>query len=409
MKPRVHHSLPCLALLSWLALASHALACRYSVRDTGFVDLGEESYSFELQGVRDASVIQHYRRTAVTVFSEANIQFTSVEPRLDEVPAASLRDRNGRRLELARGTALPLEPKAITALLESVAESPLRRDLQEASLRHFAVVLLLDGEREAENVRVVSMAEQAIRHIATQMPSMPKPVKSPPVLRRVSQNQQSGESIALWGLGLDSARSDDPRVAVVFGRARRLGGILEGALITRTALQEHLAILGQDCECELDRSWMKGPVLPGRWDQDRQKETARALGFDPENPMVRTEISRIVHRGPGAGPRRKLPAQTQALRYSENALDELPAADVDREETPDPSGNLGSIPLEEKPTGDTHAKAIPGSPAPVTGPNSLATAAENPRPLPLSLIALATLLGVGTIGWWWVKVGKDRG
>ena len=61
-----------------------------------------------------------------------------------------------------------------------------------------------------------------------------------------------------------------PRLqAIVFGRGRRLGEPLEGALITRTVLQERLAMIGQDCECDLDRAWLKGPVLPGRWEIGR--------------------------------------------------------------------------------------------------------------------------------------------
>jgi hypothetical protein len=35
-------------------------------------------------------------------------------------------------------------------------------------------------------------------------------------------------------------------------------------------------------------------MLPVRWDEDIQAEAAKTLGFDPENPMVKMEISQIL-------------------------------------------------------------------------------------------------------------------
>jgi hypothetical protein len=38
-------------------------------------------------------------------------------------------------------------------------------------------------------------------------------------------------------------------------------------------------------------------MLPGRWDEKTQTLTAAALGFDPENPMIKLEMSQILRRG----------------------------------------------------------------------------------------------------------------
>ncbi len=35
-------------------------------------------------------------------------------------------------------------------------------------------------------------------------------------------------------------------------------------------------------------------MLPVRWDEKIQAQAAKALGFDPENPMVKMEISQII-------------------------------------------------------------------------------------------------------------------
>jgi hypothetical protein len=86
-------------------------------------------------------------------------------------------------------------------------------------------------------------------------------------------------------------------VAVLIGRGRRLGPTLKGDEITAGKLQQILAVAGQDCECDLDRSWMQGPMIPVRWGPERQQSAYNNLGFDPDNPLVKAEISRILARG----------------------------------------------------------------------------------------------------------------
>ena len=39
---------------------------------------------------------------------------------------------------------------------------------------------------------------------------------------------------------------------------------------------------------------MRGRMLPVKWDADRQTRLAKSLGFDPENPMIKLEVSRIL-------------------------------------------------------------------------------------------------------------------
>ena len=38
-------------------------------------------------------------------------------------------------------------------------------------------------------------------------------------------------------------------------------------------------------------------MIPCRWDQSKQKSAFQELKFDPQNPLVKTEISRILARG----------------------------------------------------------------------------------------------------------------
>ena len=93
------------------------------------------------------------------------------------------------------------------------------------------------------------------------------------------------------------------------GRGRRVGESMRGGLITRTALQEAMAVVGQDCECGLDRVWMQGERFPLAWGRAEKQAAFAELGFDPDNPKVKAEISRIMHaaRIPGQAANRSQP------------------------------------------------------------------------------------------------------
>ena len=98
-------------------------------------------------------------------------------------------------------------------------------------------------------------------------------------------HQDIGKERALiWSLGMDWQATEEPQASILIGRGRRLGPALKGDAITSVQLQEMLAVAGQDCECDLDRSWMQGPRMPMAWGPERQQASYQWLGFDPENP-----------------------------------------------------------------------------------------------------------------------------
>ena len=55
-----------------------------------------------------------------------------------------------------------------------------------------------------------------------------------------------------------------------------------------------MSIIGADCECGLDRKWMLGYQVPLDWPKDIRQGLSDRLGFDVDNPMVLTEMSRIL-------------------------------------------------------------------------------------------------------------------
>ena len=386
-----------------VCVSGELLACRYSVRDTGFVDLGEEAYRIVMRGDWSAEKAERLRTLARVRLSDSNL---SVVPEVlpqsggrGLVPVLVLADGRGRELELARGEVLQGDDSALASILEAAADSGLRSEILDAALGAYAVVVFFEGVREAENQMVGGALHGAVRKIERLMPSMPKPVSTPPAVIRVTRARQASERVTLWGLGFEMGSMDEPRVAVVFGRGRRIGSGLEGPLITQTAVHERLSIIGQDCECELDRAWMKGPVLPGRWDSTRQNLAARTLGFDPENPLVRTEISRIVNREAGTGSQRKLPKSTTSLGYEENALEDLQSAD---------GAGAGS---EGSGTNGVSmgAGAVAGGATVAPGPVVEPAVGGGGYGFTWVMGGAGALVMLGVFGWWWARVRKEQG
>ena len=124
---------------------------------------------------------------------------------------------------------------------------------------------------------------------------------------------------------MDSRPTPEPQAVVVRGRGRRVGESMRGGLITRTALQEAMAVVGQDCECGLDRVWMQGERFPLAWGRAEKQAAFAELGFDPDNPKVKAEISRIIARGPNSRPSGKPQSASDnfdqlALGYSEEII-----------------------------------------------------------------------------------------
>jgi hypothetical protein len=58
-------------------------------------------------------------------------------------------------------------------------------------------------------------------------------------------------------------------------------------------------------------------MLPARWTDEMQAQVAENLGFDPENPMIKMEMSMIVRRGSYSYP--SIPAG--AFGYQEFAIE----------------------------------------------------------------------------------------
>lgn len=367
-------------LVFMLAISSWVLACKYSVRDVGFVDLQSSDYqlwliSEDIEGATSGALSSEaaaWLAVARTVLVDTNVEPAVVArselaerwPAQASLPAEVLQwldadSRQGRLrslLVLPDGQAWypvewsaaptsaaavadsvgpspqytdqrrpdsPLSGELVTDLwwddLERLVDSPLRQQLLDQMLSSHCLVLVFEGSEADGNQRAREVAQRAIDRSDRWLADLPKATAGPPRMHVVTADQRRQEGLLMWSLGIDASPlaeqsipigdwagavlSPDEMLAgvvVLFGRLRPMGPPIFEPLLTAVELGERMQLVGADCECGLDRSWMQGRMAVHRWDDDRRQVAAESLGFDAENTMVKVEISRILARGGSA-------------------------------------------------------------------------------------------------------------
>ncbi len=298
-----------------------AHACRFNVRETGFVDLGNERY-FLVGYVNDqtpAGIIIDFVDVTEEMLSGSNIVFELIN--VDEqkshpavqylsnkgqqsVPTTVLISPDGQSLVFPVDESDKTFKKSLKDVLNRILYSPIRERLQNQVIDKYGVILVIEGRNKEENVLAQQAVQEALKKVTKKMDLMPKAIKNPPTLRVLKYHERSQDPILLWTFGLDTDKLDKPHAAIFYGRARWLGPLFRGEEISKNNLSEILFVIGADCECGLDKNWLRGTMLPMKWDKKTQAQITQNLGFDSENPMIKIEVNRIMrteHYDPGEG------------------------------------------------------------------------------------------------------------
>ena len=292
----------------------YAFACRYNVRETGFVDLRIEPYYLfgYISDETGADVVSKFKQVTEVGLENSNIDFEIINidqqkdhpamklidlQQLKSLPAAVLVSPDGQSYPVSLAERDRPFEETLRSAVENILSSPKREEILRKAIETYGVVLLIEGTDEQENKEAREAASDAIELISSQMDMLPKPIANPPVLVVTDQKPLSDEEILLWSLGMDGEKVSKPHAAVLYGRGRWIGPLFKGEEITEDNLANVLFVIGADCECGFDHRWLQGTMLPARWDEKMQAQVAENLGFDPENPMIKMEMSLIVRRG----------------------------------------------------------------------------------------------------------------
>jgi len=358
----------------WACLQSYtALACRYTVRDTGFVDLGAKPYRLYGYVNQDtpADIVSTFTEISHAALLDSNINIEIIDadkqkehPAMKYLdlwptksfPAAVLVSPDGQSVIVPVTERNQLFKQTLRSALDVLVSSPTRDEILQHVSTAYGAILLIEGTDVEKNVVARKAASGAIEIVGDQMRMMPKSFGQPPVLIVIDRESISREKILLWSLGLDADKVGEPRAAVLYGKMRWVGPLMKGEEISEANLTGILSVIGADCECGLDISWTQGTMLPVRWDEKVRARVAEALDFDPEHPMVKMEVSSILrteYSFPGA------PFGYTELIADSAPLSETQETSVHTDRT-DPNG-IVSEPLPGKTVSDgpIHSKSSP--------------------------------------------------
>jgi hypothetical protein len=273
-----------------------AEACRYTIREIGFSTLSKVTYVIYKIN-ENSSFIPTQQSSS---FSESNIKTFGLNLKDDTtnpiinfvkkqnltLPTYILVDPSGRMLPLVINEA----NKTIT---ETVLFSPIQKRLITELPTIYATVLLIEGTNFNENHLEKNRVLNTCKRIENIMPNMPKQVKIGPNLVVISKDNFQEEKVLLWSLGIEKI-PEHPIVFVLYGKGRVMGEKIDFEGIKEDNVYKHLSIIGADCECGLDRKWMLGYQVPLNWPKEVRQGLSDNLGFDVDNPMILTEMSRIL-------------------------------------------------------------------------------------------------------------------
>ena len=304
-------------------LVMETLACRFNVRDVGFVDLGSALYKLFLFVPNDTSSsdIDSLKSIAFATYLDSNVKaevltYGSADkagigeflPQIQDRAQAVLVSPDEKRTVSVEVTSKN-QPLSVSAWdgLESVFDSPRRNAVLSKVYEHYGVVLIVEGKNASENTRIQKMAEAVVKSITDKMDKLEKEIREPPVIELITAKEFADERAFLWSLGITEI-AETPQVAVLYGRGRIIGPVLRDERLDESALKAIVNTIGLNCECGLDRKWMQGTMIPLKWDDDVQKRMAQQLGFDPGSPAIRLEMSQILSKGgKGQGANRQTP------------------------------------------------------------------------------------------------------
>jgi len=285
-------------IILMIVLGVQVFACRYTVREIGFSTLSRDIYTLVIIDA-DMKSDDSYWMNVRKRLNDSNINLLVLDTiadhqhpiikkykeRADALPAKWLIAPDGRELDVS--------DYALEEALDFILDSQARMRMKEEFPHVFSVILMLEGKDQEDNRRVSTAIDQASEQIENIMPHMPKQVRQGPITVSLSADEQLCESVLLWSLGLDHL-PDTAMVFVIYGRGRIMGDRLSEDDILSGRLYEHLAMIGADCECGLDRKWMLGRQIPLLWNAENRKRLLNEVGFDVDNPMILAEMTRIL-------------------------------------------------------------------------------------------------------------------
>ncbi len=298
-----------------LGIASPVCAQEYSIREVGFVEVEAKPYRIILMATDvNAPAVKKLQAQLASKMADSNIVLvaqsadaTTLTP--DKKPIANLGVPQFW-LIAPDDRVLPFNP---TITMGDLLQSPQRQNIMRETANALCAVVLLESKDDDANAIAKSKAEAAIAKINRRRHQLHHTPDGEVKLLVLSIAQRPRERWTLWGLGEDVSATDEPKIAVLFGKLRRAGALFEGTEWKEDDLFGRIAALGHVCEDELDRKAYFGTPLPFQWSKEWTGQLAHDLSFDPQDENVKAKAAEILQRPARAdderGPRKLTPEQ----------------------------------------------------------------------------------------------------
>ncbi len=272
-----------------LLFSLSSFACRFTIREIGYTRLNIETYLIRLEAdtAKNSELVQEFKNLAYaySINTNINYQISHTSGKLPEI-----RCTNSRGDVIMKKDAVTLS--GIHAFFKELLYSPLQQTIYSQIGNTFAFVVVFNDD-EKVNVVVDSALEQ-FKKIA---PNLDKKVDEHILKIVIPANRRDKEEFVLRSMGIE-LEDDNPAVVVIYGRGRLTDTPLTGNSITIHNLLNQLVTLGSDCECGIDLSPLLQLAIPFNWDQRMGQDVTDMLGIDVENPMILTEMGRILSKEP---------------------------------------------------------------------------------------------------------------
>ena len=148
---------------------------------------------------------------------------------------------------------------------------------------------------------------------------MPKLIAQPPVT--AIDTASLVRKVLLWALGLGTVSWFD-HARRCSRTARWIGPLMKARKSPNATSRESFPSSAPIGECDLDMPDSR-TRLPVRWTEGLHAQTAKGLGFDPENPMVKVEVGIL-----GVAACRARPNQESATAVKATKREETPTSGV---------------------------------------------------------------------------------
>ncbi len=299
------------SVLAFCGLPPAARACPYSIRDAGFIMREPRPYKLYIFVADDTpgkdELAQWLATASAALLPDSNVEAELVnidrqgthdamihfhQLRPDALPVAILVSPRDAAMVVASLGRAGISEREVWELVASVVSSPRREELLKHIITDWCVLIVVKGTDAGENRRAERAAAAAAKAIVGMVTEMGVVIERPPRVMSVSWDDPR-ERIFLWSLGFPEKYAGRTGVAVVFGMGRRLGQVLTGQDLEEAMVLGLLELLGRNCTCTSDPSWLLGPVAPLVWGEDRYRQVHDELGFDPNHPAVAATLSGV--------------------------------------------------------------------------------------------------------------------